>query len=404
MTPYMKRWLPDHLTAAGRSDDVTTCVTDARFIGAAYAAGHHLDLCRFWSGADTVDFADSCVASYDAMEKESRRPRTEADDSGTVDLFTAARATGQLFQACGVYDCADTWLERALTLATTDERVEDVGDVHLDLAWNARLAEDYPRALRHAEYASSTFHATGNADGEGLAASTLGICLWHLQDDCAAIRTLERARTLCLQTHDQLGEARILNHLGIVHRGVGQYEEALDYLHSAESFYDRTRDARALGKCCNSLGTAYWWSGNYDEALTCYRRADDYNQRTHQRYVLGLTANNLGYLHLERGELDEARRAFRRASSIRQSLGTRGYELMDLSGLALTEFRLGHDAAARRASLSHASSSAAAAHVAVATAAVAHSRRRRARVLYPSPCHSVSTSPSGAAARSSRAG
>jgi len=341
MSDYMKRWLPAHLDATGRNDELAACVTDAEFVRDAFVHGRHLDLSRFWRAANSPEFARQCKASYDRYAQK-RGP--------TEQLYHAAHGFGDLFQACGVYDNAIAYFEKALTTALSRGDSDEIGLSHLAIGWCCRHTEEFERAARHVEAAIERFQASGNKGREGRAESIKGICLWHMQHDFAALKALDRARALCSEVHDDRGEAEALNHIGIVRRSLGQYEAALQCLHHAETFYTKIKDLRGLGKCCNSLGTAYWWSKQYDKALEYYQQADNHNSHTNQHYVAGLTANNLGYLYLETAQYQKARDAFARARAIRQALGTKGYEVMDISGLALASHYLQDAGTARRLS------------------------------------------------------
>jgi tetratricopeptide (TPR) repeat protein len=341
MSDYMKRWLPTHLDATGRNDELMSCVTDAEFVQHAFVEGRHLELSRFWGDAGSFAFTEQCESSYNryAQKRETTEP-----------LYCAARGFGELFQACGVYDSAIIYFEKALTIARDRDNANEIGFSHLDIGWCCRHTEEFERAIQHVDTAIKCFRVSGNSSGEGRAESIKAICLWHLQHDIPALKALDRARALCAEAHDDRGEAEALNHIGIVQRSLGQYEAALQCLHRAETFYSKIRDLRGLGKCCNSLGTAYWWSKQYDRALEYYEKADDYNRRTNQPYVAGLTANNLGYLYLEKSQFQKACEAFTRARTIRQALGTKAYEMMDISGLALAFYHLGDARTARRLS------------------------------------------------------
>jgi tetratricopeptide (TPR) repeat protein len=342
MSAYMRQWLPAHLDAAGHSDELALCITDAEFIGDAFLDGRrHFDFARFWGHAGSPDFARACEASYD-----------RGVQNGWPDerMSAAARGMGQLFQHCGVYERATAYFEKALTISLAGGDADAVGFSHLDVAWCCRHTEKFERAVTHVESAIERFHASGNRGGAGRAESIKGVCLWHLQQDLPALKHLERARSLCAEAGDDRGEAETLNYLGIVYRSLGQYERALECLQETESFYTSIKDLRGLGTCCNSMGTVYLWSSQYDRALSYYEKANHYNLRTNQHYVAGLTANNLGYLYLETGQYQKAHDSFARARSIRRQLQTEGYEMMDLSGLALAFHHMRDARAARRLS------------------------------------------------------
>lgn len=341
MSEYMKRWLPAHLAAVDRKVELEQCITDARFVGDAFRGGRHLDLARFWGNAAASEFVRRCEASYDQL--------VGVGDS-SEHQFAAARGLGQLFQHCGVYEPAIGYFEKALAISSTRGDADAIGFAHLDIGWCCRHVEAFERAVAHVDEAIQQFERSGNRGGVGQAESIKGICLWHLQQDLVALEHLELARARCAEAGDCRGEAEALNHLGIVRRSLGQYEKALEDLHLAEAYFTKNKDLRGLGKCCNSLGTAYWWSSQHDKAIEYYEKADTFNERTHQRYVAGLTANNLGYLYLDLGQHQKAYDSFLRARSIRRQLRTGGYEMMDVSGLALACHRLGDTAAARRLS------------------------------------------------------
>jgi tetratricopeptide (TPR) repeat protein len=340
MSDYMKRWLPEHLFAAGRQHELAVCITDARFIGEAFAEGRHLDLARFWGTAGSSEFAHSCEVSFDRLGKE--------DDPEA--LLASARGLGQLFLHCGSYDRAIYYFERVLTTALAGGDASTIGFSYLDISWCYRNSEEYDSAIAHADQAVEYFRTAGNRGGWGRAESIKGICLWHQQHDLSALEHLDSARRLGAEAGDDRAEAEALNHSGIVRRSIGQYEDALECLHSAQAFYTKVKDLRGLGKCCNSLGTAYWWSKQYDRALEYYQKADQYNDVCNQHYVAGLTANNLGYLFLETGQNQKALDSFVRSRNIRRRLRIKGYEMIDLSGLALAHHALGNTEKARRLS------------------------------------------------------
>lgn len=341
LSDYMQRWLPAHLAAVQRSEDLLRCVTDARFIAAAYRGRQHLELARYWGAADTAAFQARCDQSLQELVTAPGQEERAAE---------AARALGQLFLHCGVYAQARRCFARYLALASARGEGDAIAFAHLDIGWCARHAEEFDEALAQVDQAIAGFQASHNKGGLGRAESIKGICLWHQQDDLAALEHLELARALCAELDDRRGEAEALNHIGIVCRGLGQYPRALACLHQAEGFYAKVKDQQGLGKCYNSLGTAYWWSGDFDRALDYYQRADQCNARIRQPYIAGLTANNLGYVHLERKEYQRAYEAFARARGIRAQLHIEGYEMMDVSGMALARHYLGDAAAARRLS------------------------------------------------------
>jgi tetratricopeptide (TPR) repeat protein len=176
------------------------------------------------------------------------------------------------------------------------------------------------------------------------------MCLWHLHDDMAALRHLEDSVALYEKAGDDRSQAEALNHLGIVRRSLGLFDEALESLRQSEQLSLKHKDMKGLGKCLNSFGTAYWWKGEREQAIDCYRQADEISERGNDPYVLGLTANNLGYVYLEMGQSDRAFDSFLRARSIRHEIEIKSYEMMDVSGMALACLQQGRIEEARKLS------------------------------------------------------
>ncbi len=72
------------------------------------------------------------------------------------------------------------------------------------------------------------------------------------------------------------------------------------------------------------------------------------NRQVAQPYIQGLTANNMGYIVLERQQPRRALVAFKAARAIRQDLGSKAYEMMDVSGMARDYLGLNRIEDARR--------------------------------------------------------
>jgi len=341
LSAYSKCHLPRHLQAAEDWDKLERCVTDAEFI--AYASKQHrlFDLAQYWKLFAPSRLENRCAMSFDKLAGAN------ADIEITYD---AANGLGQLFQHMGLYRPAIHYLQKALQLAGARHDDNTLGYANLNIGWCLRHTDQFKLAIDYACKAIESFQASGNQEGLARAHSVIGMCYWHLQDDEAARQHLLDSIALYQDVRDASSEAEALNHLGIIYRSLGLHDNALEKLRAGEQLYLRFQDEKGLGKCLNSLGTVYWWRGELEKALRCYRNADRINKKLNQPYIRGLTANNLGYVLLERGQARRALKAFRYARSIRHQLGSKGYEMMDLSGMALACLHLNRDGEARRLS------------------------------------------------------
>jgi tetratricopeptide (TPR) repeat protein len=337
MAGYARRQLAAHLAKIGAEDKLVRVLTDVRFLRGVAQAGSVSDLAQFWRDRNGARMCEAVRASFDELAQRGEP---------AVARYEAAIATGQLLRHIGHYEAAMYYFDQAMPLVAPGD-AGALGRAHYNAGWCLRHMERFELAAARLHRAVSYFRDAGDAAGMARARSGKGMCLWHTFDDLEALECFEQAVPLFEKTSDRRGQAELHNHLGIVYRSLGKFEPALRHLRRAEAIYTQLADHDGLGKCLNSIGTAQWWSGHPDEAVASYVRADELNQRFNQPYVEGLTANNLGYLQLERGALDQALAAFQRAREIRQRIGAKGYEMLDLSGIALVWFRLGDVTAAR---------------------------------------------------------
>lgn len=340
MSDYARRYLPVHLHAADEKDKLKRCMTDVRYIGIALKVDTLYDLARFWKDIDQSLLVKCCADSFAQLSGEP----------DATDVYYATLGTGQLFQQVGMYEPAITYFKKVLRISHKLHDENAIGHAHLIIGWCLRHIDRFDEALDHAGTAIKYFDKSGNREGIARALSVQGMCHWHRHEDSAALRHLEDSVALYEQVGDDRAQAEALNHLGIVRRSLGLFDEALENLRQCERLCIKHKDLKGLGKCLNSLGTAYWWKGELEQATVCYRRADELNEQVNQPYVLGLTANNLGYLYLESGQPERAYDSFCRARSIRHKLGIESYEMMDVSGMALTCLRLGRIDEARKLS------------------------------------------------------
>lgn len=336
---YAKRHLPWHLQAVEEFDKLEQCVTDAVFIASASAQHRLFDLAQYWKLVNPSRLEQLCTTAYAS--------RVSADVDAQTN-YDAATGMGQLFQHVGLYRPAIDYLQKALNVAGMNKDDSALGYAHLNIGWCLRHTDQFSLAIDFARKAINYFKASSNQEGLAHAHSVMGMCYWHLHDDESARQYLLDSVTMYQDIRDASSEAEALNHLGIVYRSLGLYDDALEKLRASEQLYLRFKDEKGLGKCLNSLGTAYWWRGELQQAFRCYRQANRINKKLNQPYIRGLTANNLGYVLLEKNQAGRALKAFRCARSIRHQLGTKGYEMMDVSGIALACLYLNREQEAKR--------------------------------------------------------
>lgn len=123
---------------------------------------------------------------------------------------------------------------------------------------------------------------------------------------------------------DLLGQAHILNGLGVAYGDFGPGTDAIDAHREAAELYARTTDRAGAAWNLNNLGVVYDDRRQFPEAVACYEQALELFQELADPRGQGLALCNLGDVHRQRGEPELAAEALRRAMAIQQAAGDRG--------------------------------------------------------------------------------
>ena len=130
-----------------------------------------------------------------------------------------------------------------------------------------------------------------------------GVKLFGQKDYEAAARTFSQA----LEQYEADGKpalaAEMQVNLGLVHRALGEHQQALDVmqaaLHTFESSGDRLHTAMTLG----NIGGVYSALGDKEQAYTCYRSAADLFEELGEKKLHGETLVAMASLQVRDGKL-----------------------------------------------------------------------------------------------------
>lgn len=134
---------------------------------------------------------------------------------------------------------------------------------------------------------------------------------------------------------DPFSEASLLAGLGIAHRDLCRFEEAMEYLESALSIRRRIGDSWGQGQALISLGIAYHEQRRFAEALERHGDALAVFHALGDEWGAAQTLHFLGLTNHELGRFDQAYENLRQALDIRHRIGYRYGEAETLVGLAL---------------------------------------------------------------------
>ena len=145
---------------------------------------------------------------------------------------------------------------------------------------------------------------------------------------------------------DLLGQAYILNGLGVAYGDVGRAAQAIEAHREAAELYARTANRTGAAWNLNNFGVVYDDLRRFPEAVACYEEALALFEELGDARGQGLALCNLGDVHRQRGEPGPAVEALRRAMAIQQSAGDLGGQRITLTNLGDLHRDAGDSAAA----------------------------------------------------------
>jgi len=144
--------------------------------------------------------------------------------------------------------------------------------------------------------------------------------------------------------HEELGpklKSWLANHIGIVYRLQGRWDEALQHyqasLDIARALGDRQGEAQTLG----NIGNVYASQGRWDEALAHYQASLDIFRALGDRHGESTTLMNIGNVYQSQGRWDEALAHYQASLDIFRALGDRHGEANVLGSLGILSRQTG---------------------------------------------------------------
>ncbi len=130
-----------------------------------------------------------------------------------------------------------------------------------------------------------------------------GIRLFRQRDYEAAAELFQQAREAYAAASQPDMAAEMEVNLGLVHRALGQHDQALALMQQALQFFrqqgDRRREAQVLG----NMGGVYAAQGDTEQAMTCYRQAADTFHELGEDRLYKETLLALGDLQVRQGRI-----------------------------------------------------------------------------------------------------
>jgi tetratricopeptide (TPR) repeat protein len=245
---------------------------------------------------------------YDEAAEAYRQARRVAE-SVAGEQPALLHKEGLIRERSSRYPEALRWYRRALAAA---ERLED-GGVPSRITLEVRLAYAGVR-FRQGEFADCiewcnqvVEQALPISDLEALAHAYYLLHLAYTSmgsPDRIAFRGL--ALPIYEELGDLLGQANVLNNLGIDAYYEGRWEEALDVYGRSQEARERIGDVVGAATIANNVGEIKSDQGHYEAAEALFRETDAVCTRAGSRFLATLARSNLGRLAARTGRFDEA--------------------------------------------------------------------------------------------------
>jgi tetratricopeptide (TPR) repeat protein len=130
-----------------------------------------------------------------------------------------------------------------------------------------------------------------------------GVKLFHQKEYEAAARVFQQAQ----EAYESAGQtdmaAEMMTNLGLVHRALGENQQALEVMQQALVTFQEQNDALRAAKVLGNLGGVYVALGDKEQAYNCYRQAADVFQDLGEKKLYGETLLAMGDLQVRDGKI-----------------------------------------------------------------------------------------------------
>lgn len=153
-------------------------------------------------------------------------------------------------------------------------------------------------------------------------------------DPLEAIDYLQKAENIANEAGLSKSEAVVLNKLGILFYGLGNYEETLKYFFSVLNIHENSGDSASLASMYNNIGIVMVDLGRIEETLEYYKKSLEIKKLLGDTVMVANTLSNIGLVYDQLGRYKEAHENYKISLKIDQQFDRPLDVFKDLSNLA----------------------------------------------------------------------
>jgi tetratricopeptide (TPR) repeat protein len=130
-----------------------------------------------------------------------------------------------------------------------------------------------------------------------------GVKLYKQRDYEAAARVFQQAQDAYNAEGKPDMAAEMQTNIGLVHRSLGEHQQALDVMQEALSTFQEQNDSLRVAKVLGNMGGVYAQLGDKEQAYNCYRQAADIFKEVGDKKLYGETLVAMGDLQMRDGKI-----------------------------------------------------------------------------------------------------
>lgn len=130
-----------------------------------------------------------------------------------------------------------------------------------------------------------------------------GVKLFQQHDYEAASRAFRQAQEAYEADGDKGMVAEMQTNIGLVHRSLGENQQALESMQAALVTFQEMNDGRRAAMVLGNLGGVYVALGDREQAYNCYRQAADIFEEIGEKKLYGETLIAMGDLQVRDGKV-----------------------------------------------------------------------------------------------------
>jgi tetratricopeptide (TPR) repeat protein len=130
-----------------------------------------------------------------------------------------------------------------------------------------------------------------------------GVKLFQQKDYEAAARQFQQAQDAYEAEGKRDMVAEMQTNIGLVHRVLGEHQQALDMMQAALVIFQDLNDPIRAAKVLGNMGGVYAALGDKEQAYNCYRQAADIFDEHGEKKLYGETMIAMGDLQVRDGKL-----------------------------------------------------------------------------------------------------